>query len=421
MAFQSPIHVNKTPDASWTRQVDLSHELKKMILDHERSKASFDPAELRQLLSSRRTDIQASFVSENLSTNDVHSGNHHIPDHPLPAPLPELRNVGDQKEARPNHHATESNTLALYACLEIGNMRHPQDTDVPSITEDSELVTETTATIIPGTGEVEIHSPTMTSMKWFDPASLGGDADFAVVVAELRSLDQRFGRHLFLVPLRNVLSRDPLPGIGIGEKRNFPGWENVNLGYLWFHKVRVAHSNMYPYDPRMPVHQQRINLININLRAPIALMVQSRTDVMFEARDLISQTVSKGIEHCIMRGLPGQISGLSELLCYFAENESAMCLDFYNIRTCLLGHLGEAYAMHLTGNTLVDLGVDAMKLSPIASLSVLLDLYETMRGMQISSVNNCVAALQDSLWIRTREDTRDFGLYMAWPLPSDRL
>lgn len=92
---------------------------------------------------------------------------------------------------------------------------------------------ETTATFIPATQEFEIHSPTLTSSKWWIGA-LGKTATHGVVQAQLvLPSGKSMGPHLFLVPLRSLgksalnafgvtadlLTEDHkvLPGITIGD------------------------------------------------------------------------------------------------------------------------------------------------------------------------------------------------------------
>lgn len=63
---------------------------------------------------------------------------------------------------------------------------------------------ETTATYIPESDEFEIHSPTLTSTKWWI-GSLGKTANFGVVQAQLILPNERnVGPHLFLVQLRSL-------------------------------------------------------------------------------------------------------------------------------------------------------------------------------------------------------------------------
>lgn len=63
---------------------------------------------------------------------------------------------------------------------------------------------ETTSTYIPETDEFEIHSPTLTSTKWWIGA-LGKTATHGIVQARLILPDGKdYGPHLFLVQLRSL-------------------------------------------------------------------------------------------------------------------------------------------------------------------------------------------------------------------------
>ena len=63
---------------------------------------------------------------------------------------------------------------------------------------------ETTATYIPETQEFEIHSPTLTSTKWWAGA-LGKTATHGVVQAQMiLPGDRKMGLHLFVVQLRSL-------------------------------------------------------------------------------------------------------------------------------------------------------------------------------------------------------------------------
>lgn len=76
---------------------------------------------------------------------------------------------------------------------------------------------ETTATYIPETREFELHSPTLTSSKWWVGA-LGKTATHGVVQARLiLPSGKDVGPHLFFVQLRSTEDHRLLPGITAGD------------------------------------------------------------------------------------------------------------------------------------------------------------------------------------------------------------
>jgi acyl-CoA oxidase len=62
---------------------------------------------------------------------------------------------------------------------------------------------ETTATYIPEAKELEIHSPTLSSTKWWIGA-VGKTATHGIVQAKLILDGQDYGPHLFFVQLRSL-------------------------------------------------------------------------------------------------------------------------------------------------------------------------------------------------------------------------
>lgn len=105
---------------------------------------------------------------------------------------------------------------------------------------------ETTATYIPSSREFEIHSPTLTSTKWWVGA-LGKTATHGVVQARLiLPSGKDVGPHLFFVQLRSLEDHKALPGITIGDigpKAN-GGYSAVDNGYARFDRVRIPREHM---------------------------------------------------------------------------------------------------------------------------------------------------------------------------------
>lgn len=62
---------------------------------------------------------------------------------------------------------------------------------------------ETTATYDPETESFDLHSPTLTSTKWW-PGTLGKTATHCVVMARLLTRGQDYGTHAFVVQLRDL-------------------------------------------------------------------------------------------------------------------------------------------------------------------------------------------------------------------------
>ncbi|XP_073958416.1 acyl-coenzyme A oxidase 1-like [Choristoneura fumiferana] len=102
---------------------------------------------------------------------------------------------------------------------------------------------ETTATYDPSTKEFVLHSPTLTSYKWW-PGGLAHTANYCIVVAQLYTNGKCHGIHPFIVQLRDEETHMPLPGIKIGEIGAKLGMNGTNNGFLGFDKVRIPREYM---------------------------------------------------------------------------------------------------------------------------------------------------------------------------------
>ncbi|KAH7928004.1 acyl-CoA oxidase [Leucogyrophana mollusca] len=105
---------------------------------------------------------------------------------------------------------------------------------------------ETTATYIAETEEFEIHSPTLTSSKWWI-GGLGKTATHGVVQAKLILPGGKdVGPHLFFVQLRSLEDHSVLPGITLGDigPKALGGMAATDNGFATFNRVRIPRENM---------------------------------------------------------------------------------------------------------------------------------------------------------------------------------
>lgn len=93
-------------------------------------------------------------------------------------------------------------------------------------------------------GEWIIHSPTITSTKFW-PGTLGKTANHAMVIARLidgSGVDH--GIHNFLVPLRSMDDHTLLPGVETGDIGPKIGYNNMDNGFAHFTNVKIPRRNM---------------------------------------------------------------------------------------------------------------------------------------------------------------------------------
>ncbi|XP_044046424.1 peroxisomal acyl-coenzyme A oxidase 1 isoform X3 [Siniperca chuatsi] len=102
---------------------------------------------------------------------------------------------------------------------------------------------ETTATYDPATQEFVLNSPTVSSIKWW-PGGLGKTSNHAIVLAQLYTQGNCYGLHAFIVPIRDMSTHVPLPGIVVGDIGPKFGFNEVDNGFLKLENVRIPRENM---------------------------------------------------------------------------------------------------------------------------------------------------------------------------------
>jgi acyl-CoA oxidase len=102
---------------------------------------------------------------------------------------------------------------------------------------------ETTATLDMKTDEFVIHSPTISSTKFW-PGTMGLWANFAVAFARCLVDENDYGVVPFLVQIRSKVDHKPMPGIQVGDLGNKFGYQSKDNGWLIFNQVRVPRTNM---------------------------------------------------------------------------------------------------------------------------------------------------------------------------------
>lgn len=145
--------------------------------------------------------------------------------------IPTLLNQGttaqQEKWMRPSQ---ELQIIGTYAQTEMGHGTHLRGL-------------ETTATYDPKTQEFILNSPTVTSIKWW-PGGLGKTSNHAIVLAQLITQGECYGLHAFVVPIREIGTHKPLPGITVGDIGPKFGYEEMDNGYLKMDNYRIPRENM---------------------------------------------------------------------------------------------------------------------------------------------------------------------------------
>ncbi|KAJ7285030.1 acyl-CoA dehydrogenase/oxidase C-terminal [Mycena rebaudengoi] len=109
---------------------------------------------------------------------------------------------------------------------------------------------ETTATFDQATDEFVIHSPTITSTKYW-PGGLGYSSSHAIVMARLIISGRDYGVHPFIVQLRALDNYQPLPGIEFGDIGLKMGYNSNDNGYAVFTHLRIPRTQLLMGNARV--------------------------------------------------------------------------------------------------------------------------------------------------------------------------
>jgi hypothetical protein len=105
----------------------------------------------------------------------------------------------------------------------------------------------TTATWVPSSGHFILHTPDKEAAKFWS-GNLGKHANHACVAAQLIVEGKQLGLHWFVVPIRDLQTHLPLPGVLVGDVGHKMGWNYLDHGFVMFHHVvlpREALLNRY--------------------------------------------------------------------------------------------------------------------------------------------------------------------------------
>jgi acyl-CoA oxidase len=151
---------------------------------------------------------------------------------------------------------------------------------------------ETTATYDKKTREFIINSPTLTSTKWWIGLA-GHTATHTVALCQLVLDGKQLGLHWFVVPLRDPVTGQALPGINVGELGEKLGRPGLDSGWIQFKEVRVPHTAML---------MKRSKIDENGVYHPPPSRVASYMPLIIERLMIIEQTAAD-VSKCIAIGI----------------------------------------------------------------------------------------------------------------------
>jgi len=279
--------------------------------------------------------------------------------------LKTLHEQGDEEQQKMfTEPARNYQIIGCYAQTELGHGSNVQGL-------------ETTATYDKTTQEFIIHSPSLTASKWWI-GGLGRSADHAVVMAQLYSNGKRFGPHPFVVPIRDIKTREPLPGRVIGDIGPKLGYQTTDNGMILFDKVRIPHNHLLARFSRIdPQSGQYIKPDNAKLA--YGTMTYIRAGIVQQARMVLARSAIVAIRYCSIRR---QFADKDAPVLDGKKPAENPVLDYQMVQYRVFPILAQAFACHYTGLEMFRLYNESQKNMNEGDFSLLADVHASSSGLK---------------------------------------
>ncbi|KAI9590877.1 acyl-CoA dehydrogenase/oxidase [Syncephalis fuscata] len=207
---------------------------------------------------------------------------------------------------------------------------------------------ETTAIFLPNTDEIELNTPTLSSVKWW-PGALGKTANVAVVMAQLiLPGNRRAGVLPFMVQLRSFKDHTLLPGVETGDIGPKIGFNAIDNGYLSLKKVRIPRINMLMRHVELTRKGELTRRGQHDQRHVYGTLLYGRVNIIASASTVLAQGATIATRYSLVRR---QFSH-SETDKNAAE---VVVLDHQSQQQRVITPISEAYAVHFTGKRMKQL------------------------------------------------------------------
>ncbi|KAI8391735.1 acyl-CoA dehydrogenase/oxidase C-terminal [Radiomyces spectabilis] len=249
---------------------------------------------------------------------------------------------------------------------------------------------ETTATYIPETNEFELHSPTLTSAKWWI-GGLGTAATHAIVMARLISNGKDLGPHPFCVQIRSLEDHRPMKGVTVGDIGPKFGFNSVDNGFVMFDHYRIPHvAFLSKYAQVKPGSGEYIKPPNAKLS--YGTMVFVRANIVMGVRYAIAKATTIAVRYSAVRQ---QFVDAASPRKWNNKVIETPVLDYTMQQYRLLPTIAAAYACFFTGSEMLrlyNLNQEAMQQG---NFSLLADLHASSSGLKSLTTTMAVEAIED--------------------------
>ncbi|KAG6792131.1 hypothetical protein POTOM_001274 [Populus tomentosa] len=288
--------------------------------------------------------------------------------------IPAIKGQGtDEQQQKWLPLAYKMQIIGCYAQTELGHGSNVQGL-------------ETTATFDPETDEFVIHSPTLTSSKWW-PGGLGKVSTHAIVYARLITNGQEHGVHGFIVQLRSLDDHMPLPGITIGDigmKFGNGAYNTMDNGVLTFDHIRIPRNQMLMRVLQV-TREGKCVQSNVPRQLIYGTMVFVRQTIVADASTALSRAVCIATRYSAVRRQFGSQDGGME----------TQVIDYKTQQSRLFPLLASAYAFRFVGEWLKWLYTDVTQRLQANDFSTLPEAHACTAGLKSLTTTATADAIEE--------------------------
>ncbi|KAK7755299.1 hypothetical protein SLS62_002805 [Diatrype stigma] len=206
---------------------------------------------------------------------------------------------------------------------------------------------ETTATWNQADRTFTLHSPHLTSSKWWI-GSLGRTANHAVVMAQLIIGGKPYGPHPFVVQIRDLKTHEPLENVHVGDIGPKFGYNTMDNGFLLLNHVKVPHVAMLArfsrVDPATGAYARPANPSLI-----YGTLTYVRSTIVLQSGSVLARGVTIATRYCAVR------RQFQDLDAKGSDVGESQVLDYTMVQVRLLPLLAATFALHFTGQSMIQM------------------------------------------------------------------
>ncbi|KAK9716339.1 hypothetical protein RND81_06G226700 [Saponaria officinalis] len=332
------------------RKDERIHQGRRELIKNTLRKAAHAWKRINELRLTEEEASQLRFFVDEPSFTDLHWGMF----------VPAIKGQGtDEQQRKWLPLAYRMQIIGCYAQTELGHGSNVQGL-------------ETTATFDPETDEFVVHSPTLTSSKWW-PGGLGKVSTHAIVYARLIIDGQEHGVHGFIVQLRSLDNHLPLPGITVGDigmKFGNGAYNSMDNGVLRLDHVRIPRDQMLMRVVQV-TREGKVMESGVPRQLIYGTMVFVRQAIVNDASRALSRAVCIATRYSAVRRQFGSNNGLE-----------TQVIDYKTQQSRLFPLLASAYAFRVVGEWLKWLYNDVNEKLQAKDFSTLPEVHACTAGLK---------------------------------------